>query len=177
MKNIIAFSGSNGSKSINQQLVTYAASLIGANVEVIDLRDFDTAIYSVDLEAEGIPSSIERLGAKLAAADGFVISTPEHNGTLSAFFKNIVDWLSRFDGKFLGGKPVLLLSTSPGGGGAVNALADMEAKLKYFGGELAGKYSLGSFQKHFDADKGQLHSEEEVEKLEKAIESFVSRLA
>ncbi|MEM9679222.1 MAG: NAD(P)H-dependent oxidoreductase, partial [Bacteroidota bacterium] len=42
MKTIIAFSGSNSSKSINKQLVTYAASLLnGVNIDLLDLNDYE----------------------------------------------------------------------------------------------------------------------------------------
>lgn len=177
MKKIIAFSGSNSSTSINQQLATYSASLIGFDTELIDLRTYDTPIYSADLEAKGIPSTIEALATKLAGADGFVISSPEHNGSLTAFFKNMIDWLSRFEAKFLGNKPVLLLSTSPGGYGGANALADLEGKLKYFGGELASKYSLGSFSKNFNVQERKLSNDEELAKLKLAIAAFEEKLS
>lgn len=60
--NILAFAASSSRKSINKQLVTYAASILkseiisGAEVEIIDLNDFEMPIYSIDREEEnGIP--------------------------------------------------------------------------------------------------------------------------
>ena len=67
MKRIIAFAGSNSKTSINKKLVSFAGSLIEqANVELLDLNDFDVPTYSVDLEQEaGIPSNAEQLLEKI----------------------------------------------------------------------------------------------------------------
>ena len=60
---ILAFAASSSKKSINKQLVTYAASLIeNAEVEVVDLNDFELPIFSEDKEAElGSPDFSERV--------------------------------------------------------------------------------------------------------------------
>ncbi len=142
---IIAFAGSNSSKSINQQLATYAASLT-PNTEVIQLTDYNTPIYSEDAESEtGIPESIQRLNNKLSAADGFIIAVNEHNGNISAFFKNILDWLSRNQRDFLKDKKVVLLSTSPGGRGGASAIGIAQKTLPYFGATVVGTISIGNF--------------------------------
>ena len=102
MKKILAFSGSNSSKSINQQLVHYAASL-QEGIDVIDLRDYDAPIYGQDLEeAEGIPANIQKLYDLFIQYESVIIASPEHNGLPPAFLKNTLDWLSRTKGeKFL----------------------------------------------------------------------------
>ena len=47
MTKIIAFTGSNHSKSINQHLLKHAASLIEKHeVEVLDLRDYESPMFS-----------------------------------------------------------------------------------------------------------------------------------
>lgn len=177
MKKVIAFAGSNSSKSINQQLTKYAASQIKeAEVELIDLRDYDAPIYSSDIEEQGIPQSIKDFVARLQTADAYIIATPEHNGSLPAFFKNIVDWSSRVMGKFFGGKPVLLLSTSFGKYGAANSLADLEKKLKYFDGQLAARYSLGGFGDNFDKNRGEITAADEISKLKEATAQLEAAL-
>ena len=178
MKKIIAFSGSNSSKSINQQFVKYVSRLItDVSVEVIDLRDYDAPIYSSDLEQEGIPLPIKELALKLEEGDAYIVSTPEHNGSLPAFFKNILDWSSRNNPKFFGGHPVMLLSASPGGYGGANALADLEKKMKYFGGEVIAKYSLASFNNNFDSSQGVVSDTETDHKINEAVESFMTSLS
>jgi len=112
MKKTIAFAGSNSSISINHQIVSYVATL-SENTEVIRLTNYETPIYSYDIEKEnGVPVGIIDLNNKLATADRLIISVAEHNGNLTAFFKNIIDWLSRNDKNFLNNKDIILLSCS-----------------------------------------------------------------
>ena len=115
-KRILAFSGSNSKNSINQKLVQATAELVESNeVEVIDLRDYDAPLYGIDLETEkGIPESMKKLSAKMGSVDGYIISTPEHNGSMSALLKNTIDWLSRIEQKAFQNKRTVFLSTSPG---------------------------------------------------------------
>ncbi len=175
MKKVIAFSGSNSSKSINQKLVKIAAEQVTQfEAEVIDLRNYESPLYGVDLEREeGIPQSIIKLKEKLREADGYIISTPEHNGSMPAFFKNTIDWLSRHEKKVFDDKPVLFLSTSPGARGARSALEHLTNIMPYRGATVVGSYSLGSFNDKFV--DGQLEStslselKSKVQELEKSI--------
>ena len=61
MKKILAFAGSNSKTSINKQLATYAASLVGnAEVNVVDLNDYPLPLYGIDLEnVSGIPENAQ----------------------------------------------------------------------------------------------------------------------
>ena len=50
---VLAIGATNSKASINQQLAAYTASLVeGAQVEVLDLNDFEMPIYSEDREKE-----------------------------------------------------------------------------------------------------------------------------
>lgn len=161
MKKVIVFAGSNSSTSINKELVRYAGKLISkANVEYISLEDYAPPMFSIDLENEiGSHQKIKNLILKLNEADAFIVSTPEHNGMPPAFFKNILDWLSRtaktiLDGKdYLDGKSLLLLSTSPGKGGAKGA-QELVAKLfTYAKADIVGRMSFPSFYDNFKNDE------------------------
>lgn len=153
MKNTIAFAGSNSSKSINHQIVSYLATL-NEKTEVIKLADYETPIYSSDIEEEsGIPEGIVSLNNKLATADQLIISVAEHNGNLTAFFKNIVDWLSRNNREFLKDKEIVLLSSSPGPAGASSALAIAEKTLPYFGASIKTSISIPNFYQIFEDGK------------------------
>ena len=146
MKKILAFAGSNNSKSINHQLVTFAAALLeDVEVEVLDIRTWDVPIYSIDMDPDVTPSLINDLIERIAKADGFIISSPEHNGGPSAFLKNILDWLSRRSKKVFTNKPMLLMSTSPGGGGGANHLGSLVKGLPYQGAKITSTFSLPSF--------------------------------
>ena len=148
MKKTIAFSGSNSSKSINQQLIKSVATL-KQDIDVIDLRDYDIPIYSSDIEeASGIPENIVKLKVTLDQYERIIISTPEHNGLMPAFLKNILDWLSRHNMKYFDGKELILLSTSPGKGGGASALLALEKMLKYTGATITNKLIIGEFHKY-----------------------------
>jgi len=148
----IAFSGSNSKNSINQQLVTYAGSLVN-DTEVINLSNYELPIYSIDIENVGMPENVKLLDQKLATTDQLIISVSEHNGNISAFFKNALDWLSRNNREFLKGKKVVVLSTSPGKGGANTALHITESTLPYFGANVVAIMSVPSFNANFENGK------------------------
>ena len=121
--NVIAFAASSSSKSINKKLVTYASTLLtNASVEVIDLNDYELPLFSEDKENEiGKPELAKLFLKKIKDCDALIISFAEHNGTYSVAYKNLFDWCSRINPKVYQGKPMILLSTSPGPGGAGKA--------------------------------------------------------
>jgi NAD(P)H-dependent FMN reductase len=176
MKKIIAFSGSNSSSSINQQLIqSIANSITDADVEVLSLRDFEAPIFGTDLEAEiGAPESMKALFEKFSAADGFIVSTPEHNGFMPAVLKNTIDWLSRMGRKVFNEKPVVFLSSSPGGRGGASALGQMLSIMPHQGAKVIGGHSVGSF---FDKFKeGALADGEDKEAISKLVNALKQAL-
>lgn len=146
MKKILAFAGSNHAKSINYQLVEYTASLIeDCEVNILDIRNWDVSMYSINMDPDQTPEKITELIELIERSDAFIIASPEHNGGTPAFFKNILDWLSRRAKNVFDKKPVLLMSTSPGGGGGANHLKFLIHTLPYQGAQIAASYSLPSF--------------------------------
>ena len=154
MKKILAFAGSNHSKSIHYQLVEFTTSLINdLEVKVLDIRNWDIPIYSIDMDPDQTPEKITELIAMIQAHDGFIIASPEHNGGTPAFFKNILDWLSRRGKKVFDKKPVFLMSTSPGPGAGATHLKYLINSLPYQGATIAASYSLPSFQQNVQDGK------------------------
>lgn len=151
MKKIIALGASSSSKSINRTLAIHAASKVGdASVNVIDLNDYKLPLYSVDAEEElGIPEAAHQFSEIIESADGLVISLAEHNGTYTAVFKNLLDWLSRIDMKVWKGKPMLLMATSPGSRGGANVLAAAKSYFPFMDADIVADFSLPSFYDNF----------------------------
>ncbi|MCW5520607.1 NAD(P)H-dependent oxidoreductase [Aureitalea sp. L0-47] len=176
MKKIIAFAGSNSSTSINHQLVTYASSLVErAEVKLIKLTDYPLPIFSEDLEKEsGYPDKLAELLDIIRSHDGLIISVNEHNGGISAFFKNILDWLSRIEYKFLDGKKVLCLSSSPGGRGALTALEYTTGVLPRYNGEVVASMPFPSFGENFS--EGRITNDELSNELNNAIKTLLESL-
>lgn len=160
-KKIVALGASNSKKSINKQFANYAAQQItNAEVNLLDLNDYEMPIYSVDREeATGIPTLAHQFKAALKDADGIIISFAEHNGAYSTAFKNIFDWISRVDKDTWESKPMLLLATSPGGRGGQSVLEIAVNKFKFMNQSTIASFSLPSFQQNFSATDGLLDAD------------------
>jgi len=176
---VLAFAASNSKASINKQLVTYAteqlAAKAGAEIELLDLNDFEMPIYSVDREAEGgIPEPAKAFCKKIGEADAIVVSFGEFNGNYSVAYKNIFDWASRITKEVYQGKPSVLLATSPGPGGAQSVLALAEGSAGFFAMDVKAKLSIPSFYDNFDTEKGELKNPELKEKLKVALASLIA---
>lgn len=160
MNKILAFAGSNSPTSINHQLVSCVSERFQEfQVEVIQLNRLHLPIYSIALEKEGFPEDVEWLYEQIQEQDGLVISVNEHNGMVSAFFKNVIDWLSRRDRKFLEGQKLLLMSTSPGKRGGASALDYVKQVFPRFGGEVVESFSLPEFYENFDSENCSISNE------------------
>lgn len=75
MKKILAFTGSNHSKSINRQVLKFALEQIDRmsfEVKEIDLRDYEPVMLSLDEQREnGIPAETIELYELMQGFDGF----------------------------------------------------------------------------------------------------------
>lgn len=176
---VLAFAASSSRNSINKQLVTYAAGLLktgtveNAEIEVIDINDFEMPLYSVDREQEGgIPDLAHQFYNKIGAADVLLISYAEHNGTYTAAYKNLFDWASRIDGKVYQDKPVVLFSSSPGPSGAGSVLAQAKASAPYYGADVKAAFSFSSFYDNFDVENGRVSNAEIKAQLESVLASL-----
>lgn len=156
MKKILTFSGSNNPQSINQQLVTYASTNLNECCStLITLCDFSLDLYNPTIEEKsGIPESAFKLRSYIEIHDAYIISVNEHNRSVSAFFKNTMDWLSRAgdDYNVFQGKPILLLGTSPGIGGAKNAINHATSIFNGLGGAVVSTFPLPQFHKNVVID-------------------------
>lgn len=176
MAKILAFAGSNSSTSINLQLVKYTAAQIeNQDVRILDMTRYPFPMYSSDTEKQkGFSNSLVEFKNEFAQVDGVILSVNEHNGNISAYFKNIMDWLSRLERNFLADKPILLMSASPGKGGAKSALGRAEQMLPYFGGKVVATFSLASF--HQNLTKEGFATTEIATEHAAALQTFLQNL-
>ncbi len=156
MKKILAIGASNSSESINRQFSSWAANQVeNADIEVLDLNDFEMPIYSKDRENEsGVPNKAKAFKSKIAEADGIIISFAEYNGSYTSAYKNIIDWVSRIEKGIWANKPLLLLSTSPGGRGGLSVLTAAKSSIPHQGAQVVGSFSLPSFYQNFSLEGG-----------------------
>jgi len=151
---LLAFGASTSSTSINRQLANFAANQVAdAEVTDLDLSQFSLPIYSSDEEeANGIPAYARAFKDLITSHDGIVVSLAEHNGSYAAAFKNLYDWVSRIDQSVWADKPMLLLSTSPGGRGGMTVMDAAKATFPRMGADLKASFSLPSFYDNFSPE-------------------------
>ena len=171
---IIAFGGSPSKHSINKKLATYAASLFeNADVEILDLNDFQMPLFSVDSEKEiGQHPLAKAFLGKIASADILVVSLAENNGNYSAAFKNVFDWCSRIGAKVFQEKTMLLMATSPGGRGGASVLEIAKNAFPRYGAIVKATFSLPSFNDNFDVANGKISNLELDNQLKEIVKGF-----
>ncbi|WP_268224127.1 NADPH-dependent FMN reductase [Sinomicrobium oceani] len=178
MASILAFAGSNSSTSINYELVKYTVSLVrDIPVQMLNMADCPFPMFSVDLEREkGFSNSLVELSKDIKNADGLILSVNEHNGNPSAYFKNLIDWLSRLELKYMAGTKVLLMSTSPGRAGGSHSLTKIEGTLPRFGAEIVSTFSLPSFNQTFSLEEKQITDAGLRDEHQQALDTFLKTL-
>jgi chromate reductase, NAD(P)H dehydrogenase (quinone) len=96
---ILAFAASLRKDSYNKKLIKIAvrgAEKTGAEVTLIDLKDYPLPVYDGDDEdTTGIPENAMKLKELFLNHQGLLISCPEYNTSISGAFKNMIDWVSR----------------------------------------------------------------------------------
>ncbi|MGA4544642.1 NADPH-dependent FMN reductase [Uniformispora flossi] len=131
MSRILAISGSIRAESFNTAVLNALAPFApeGMSIEVFKGID-ELPHFNQDLEGD-VPASVIRLREAVQAADGVVISTPEYNRAIPGVLKNALDWASRPYGQSSWqGKPVAVLSSSPGVQGGIRAQEELKGQLR-----------------------------------------------
>lgn len=182
---ILALAASNSSRSINRRLLAHAVEVLraevmpDAEVTILDLHALEMPIYSADRQRDGgVPEPAKRFRAAIGAADALLFAFAEHNGHPSAAYKNLIDWTSRLrpeDGGAKGvyqGKPMVIIGTSPGAGGARRALASVKSGAPSAGGELRADLFFPNFGTEVDAETGRPVSAEMQAALRGALRTL-----
>ena len=183
---ILAFAGSQRTGSFNKKLVKIAASAAnaaGAEVTVLDLRDLELPLFDQDLEAaSGLPVGAKKFKALLKESDGFLIASPEYNGSFTPLLKNAIDWATRSETQdeaplsAFRGKSATLLAASPGSLGGMRALVPLRSLLGNIGVlVLPDQVTLPNAYDAF-AESGELKDAAKAKQVTEFAESFVTFL-
>lgn len=169
---ILAFAGSSSSTSINRELVKFVLKdFQEEEINLIDLNDFTMPVFSVDLEKKGFPDEAYLFLKAIEECDVIICSLAEHNRSYSAAFKNLFDWASRINVKVFQNKPMLLMSTSPGGYGGGNVMNTAKTFFPQFAADIKDTFSLPKFYENFDLESGVINPDMLYE-LKTKIENF-----
>lgn len=179
---VFAFCASNSSKSINKVLLKECVQhLNGSDFTFKTMADFDLPVFSQDLEGDGQPYPTAALEfiRYVQNSDAIILATPEHNSSMPAAFKNLVDWCSRYPdlgtNKVFHNKPLCLLSTSPGKRGGMNNLEHLTSIMPWWGADIKNTLSVPSFYEHFDKESGRLDEAISV-KVKTLVAEFLESL-
>jgi chromate reductase, NAD(P)H dehydrogenase (quinone) len=128
----LGISGSLRGGSFSTALLAEIVGMSDAHARTTAFSLRDVPLYNQDLEpAPGhAPAPVLELRRAIAAADGLVLVSPEYNYGMSGVLKNALDWASRPAYKsVLKGKPVLIISNSPGAMGGARAQIQLRQTL------------------------------------------------
>jgi len=117
---IVGISGSLREMSYTRfavNIALQAAKEMGANIQLIDLRDYN--LPYCDGDESSYPDDVFQLRKTVQLAHGIILGTPEYHGSYSGVLKNALDLMGfeEFEGKMMG-----LIGVSGGAMGAVDAL-------------------------------------------------------
>jgi NAD(P)H-dependent FMN reductase len=172
---ILAFAGSARAGSFNKKLIAIAveaARTAGAEVTLLDFRELPLPLYDGDLEeVKGLPENAKKLKTLMREHDGFLISAPEYNSSITPLLKNAIDWASRSETDdepalvCYRGKTAALLSASPGALGGLRGLVHVRSILGNIGVYLLpDQVSIPSAYEAFD-DNGKLKDERKARQV------------
>ncbi len=171
---ILAFAGSLREHSYNKRVVKTAvegAEKAGGDVTYIDLKDYPMPIYDADEHQEnGFDEKALEFQKLLGEADGFLISSPEYNGSLPGGLKNAIDWASRKSDEYgmievFKGKFAAILTASPGAFGGIRCLGHLRGVLTIMlVNVLPMEIAVGKVNTMFDGD-GEEMTDEKMKKI------------
>ena len=94
------------------------------------------------------------LKARLMAADGLLIATPEYNYSMSGVLKNALDWASRAPERALQAKPIAIVGATPGRWGTVRSQLALRQMLMFPGCRVlpAPLFQIAGARERFDLD-------------------------
>ncbi len=142
---VLVLVGSLRAASTNRQLAETAVEQAPAELSLSLYEGHgDVPLYNEDIDIEGaLPAAVLAFRSALAAADAVLIVTPEHNGTVPANLKNIIDWSSRpFGASAIAGKPVAVIGTAFGQYGGVWAQDETRKALGIAGAQVLASPTL-----------------------------------
>jgi chromate reductase, NAD(P)H dehydrogenase (quinone) len=178
--NVLGISGSLRRKSYNSSALRAALELVPAGMAIETFDIADIPLYNEDVKEQGFPAPVERLRAKIAAANALLIVTPEYNYSIPGVLKNAIDWASRPPNQPFDGKPIAIMGASPGVIGTARAQYHLRQSFVFLNGCLVNKpeVMIGSAATRFD-DQGILTdvpTREMIRKLLVALADWTRRL-
>lgn len=171
---LIGIVGSAAEVSTNRQLLNFIKKQYKKEftLELVEIKDFP--LFNQEEDQTQSPA-IQRLNRQLLMADGVIIATPEHNHTVTAGLKSLLEWLS-FKIHPLENKPVMIVGASYYDQGTSRAQLHLRQILDAPGVNAlvmpGNEFLLGKAKEAFD-EAGDLIDTRTVAFLDATINSFL----
>ena len=172
MLKLIAIVGTNSKRSTNRQLLQYMQKHFAdkAEIELVEIKDLPVFNKPADKQ---IPAEATEIAAKIEAADGVIIGTPEYDHSIPAVLMSALAWISY--GVFpLLNKPVMITGASYGTLGSSRAQLQLrqilnapEIKANVLPDEFLLSHSLQAFDQN-----GDLVDLDVIKKLDAIFDDF-----
>ena len=175
--NIAVIVGSNRRDSLNRKLAQALAGMLRAGIATTFVQIDDLPLYNQDLEGD-LPESVARFKSEIAAADGILFVTPEHNRSLPTVLKNAIDWGTRPHGENVWrGKPGAITGTSPGAIGTALGQQHLRQVLGVLGVLVLGGEAYITYRPDLLDDDGTIAEASTRAFLQGYIDDFASLTA
>jgi chromate reductase len=172
---VVVIAGSLRKESFTLKIANALAKLAPATLKLEVVTPHGISFFNQDLEAAP-PADWLAFRDKLQKSNGVLFVTPEYNRSIPGVLKNMIDVGSRPYGKssFLG-KPIGIVSNSPGPLGGVSAAKHLQNIMPGIAGPIMGQPEiyLNGVGDAFD-DKGQLIKESLQKVLQQYIDAFAA---
>ncbi|WP_225048669.1 flavocytochrome c [Lacticaseibacillus kribbianus] len=170
----IAIAGTNAAHSYNRQLLTFMQGHFKSQAEITLLPLTGVPLFN-EAQVATPPAAVVAANQAIAAADGVIIATPEHNHSIPAALKSLIEWLS-CDFKPFKGKPVMIVGASVQPQGSSRAQLHLRQILDAPGVDATvmpgSEFLLGSAQNAFTED-GALKDPRTVDFLDSCFSRFL----
>ena len=166
--------GSNYDQSYNRKLLEFMQRQFKLKFELEILEIDEVPMFNQD-EKWDESFQLRLLYNKITRADGVIIATPEHNHTISAALKSVLEWLS-FEVHPFENKPVMVVGASYYDQGTSRAQVHLRKILDAPGVNAytlpGNEFLLGKAKEAFD-ENGNIKNEGTVKFLETCLDNFI----
>ena len=166
--------GSNYDQSYNRKLLEFIRRHFKLKFELEVLEIDEVPMFNQD-EKWDESFQLRYLYNKITRADGVIIATPEHNHTISASLKSVLEWLS-YEVHPFENKPVMIVGASYYDQGTSRAQVHLRKILDAPGVNAytlpGNEFLLGKAKEAFDVN-GNITNEGTINFLETCLDNFV----
>src|SRR5580698_9417395 len=172
---IVVIAGSLRKESFTLKIANALAKLAPPSLKLDVVTPHGISFFNQDLEGNP-PADWTAFRERIQKSSGVIFVTPEYNRAIPGVLKNAIDVASRPYGKssFLG-KPIGIVSNSPGPLGGVSAAMNLKQILPGYAGTIMGQPEiyLNNIGDAFD-DKGALVKESLKPVMKQYIDAFAA---